>query len=156
MTLFLLKPSSSDLFLCFLDNTEFSDGETLSVTGTTSQANTVSATGASGVADAVGNGAIVSCESGVFYTGGYFIFKSAETLILEKYSNTPSYRIGVETAESIVTPEADNTLLDPAQGAYNYAAQGANRFKISLALTAKTTTATDPIESVADDNFFQV
>ena len=38
------------LMVQFLDNTEFSDGETLTVTGTTTQANTVSATGASGVA----------------------------------------------------------------------------------------------------------
>ena len=144
------------LMVQFLDNTEFSDGETLTVTGTTTQANTVSATGASGVADAVGNGAIVSCESGVFYTGGYFIFKSAETLILEKYSSTPSYRIGFETAETIVTPESDNTLLDPAQGAYNYAAQGATRYKIALNLSSKTFTATDEVEAASDANFYQL
>ena len=144
------------LMVQFLSATEFSDGETLTVPGTTIQANTVSATGSSGITDAVSNGAIVSCASGVFYVGGYFIFKDAETLILEKYSETPSYRIGFQSTESIVTSDGDNTLLDPAQGAYNYAAQGATRYKIILDLSAKTFTATDETEAAADANFYQL
>ena len=144
------------LMVQFLSDTEFQDGETLTVTGTTTQANTVSSTGASGLANSVGNGSIVSCSSGVFYVGGYFIFKDAETLILEKYSETPSYRIGFQTTESIVTSDSDSTLLDPAQGAYNYAAQGATRYKVILNLSAKTFSATDEVEAAADANFYQL
>ena len=134
------------LMFHYLNNNTFNDGETLTVEGTTSQANTVSSAGASGVTGATGNGAVVSIDSGVFYAGGFFVFKDAETLILEKYTNTPSYRVGIQITEAVVTSDGDGSLLDPAQGAYNYAAQGANRFKITLALAAKTTTATDPIE----------
>ena len=124
--------------------------------GTTVQANTVSTTGASGLSGAVTNGSIVSINTGVFYVGGYFVFKDAETLILEKYSDTPSYRVGLQVTESIITSDTDTSLLDPAQGAYNYAAQGANRYKIVLDLSAKTFTATDPVENAADENFFQL
>ena len=144
------------LMVQFLSATEFNDGETLTVPGTTIQANTVSSTGSSGITGAIGNGAIVSCSSGVFYVGGYFVFKDAETLILEKYSETPSYRIGFQTTESIVTSDSDNTLLDPAQGAYNYAAQGATRYKVALDLSAKAFTATDEVEAAADANFYQL
>ena len=144
------------LMVQFLSATEFNDGETLTVPGTTIQANTVSSTGSSGITGAIGNGAIVSCSSGVFYVGGYFVFKDAETLILEKYSETPSYRIGFQTTESIVSSDSDNTLLDPAQGAYNYAAQGATRYKVVLDLSAKAFTATDEVEAAADANFYQL
>ena len=144
------------LMFQYLNNNEFSDGETITVEGTTVQANTVSTTGASGLANAVANGSVVSINTGVFYVGGYFVFKDAETLILEKYSDTPSYRVGLQVTESIVTSDTDTSLLDPAQGAYNYAAQGANRYKIVLDLSAKTFTATDPVENAADENFFQL
>ena len=144
------------LMVQFLSATEFNDGETLTVPGTTIQANTVSSTGSSGITGAIGNGAIVSCSSGVFYVGGYFVFKDAETLILEKYSEIPSYRIGFQTTESIVSSDSDNTLLDPAQGAYNYAAQGATRYKVVLDLSAKAFTATDEVEAAADANFYQL
>jgi len=144
------------LMFQYLNNNEFSDGETITVEGTTVQANTVSTTGASGLANAVANGSVVSINTGVFYVGGYFVFKDAETLILEKYSDTPSYRVGLQVTESIITSDTDTSLLDPAQGAYNYAAQGANRYKIVLDLSAKTFTATDPVENAADENFFQL
>ena len=144
------------LMFQYLNNNEFSDGETITVEGTTVQANTVSTTGASGLANAVANGSVVSINTGVFYVGGYFVFKDAETLILEKYSDTPSYRVGLQVTESIVTSDTDTSLLDPAQGAYNYAAQGANRYKIVLDLSSKTFTATDPVENAADENFFQL
>ena len=144
------------LMFHYLNNNEFDNGETITVVGTTVQANTVSTTGASGIANAVSNGSVVSINSGVFYVGGFFLFKDAESLILEKYNNTPSYRIGLQVTESTVTADSDTSLLDPAQGAYNYAAQGANRYKVTVDLSTKTFTATDPVENAADDNFYQL
>mgnify|MGYP003324647161 CR=1 FL=1 len=84
------------LMFHYLNNNEFDDGETITVVGTTVQANTVSTTGASGIANAVSNGSVVSINSGVFYVGGFFLFKDSESLILEKYTSTPSYRIGLQ------------------------------------------------------------
>ena len=144
------------LLIKYLNANEFNNGETLTAEGTVNQANTVSSAGASGITTAQSNASVVSCSSGVFYVGGYFVFKSAESLILEKFSGTPSYRIGFQTTESIVTSDGDSTLLDPAQGAYNYAATGANRFKIEIDLSAKAFTASDSVEAAADDGFYQL
>ena len=144
------------LLIKYLNANEFNNGDTLTAEGTVKQANTVSSAGASGITTAQSNASVVSCSSGVFYVGGYFVFKSAESLILEKFSGTPSYRIGFQTTESIVTSDGDSTLLDPAQGAYNYAATGANRFKIEIDLSAKAFTASDSVEAAADDGFYQL
>ena len=43
-------------------------------------------------------------------------------LILEQYSNNPSYRVGLEVSESIITPEDDPSLNDNAAGTSNYSA----------------------------------
>ena len=144
------------LMFHYMNNNAFNNGETITVLGTATQANTVSSSGASGVETAEANGSVISINSGVFYVGGYFTFKDSESLVLEKYSSTPSYRVGIQITETIVDSDADSSLLDPAQGAYNYAAAGANRYKIALALSAKTYTATDPIEAAADQNFYQL
>jgi len=144
------------LMFHYLNNNTFADGETITVEGATVQANTVSSTGASGITGSAGVGAVTSINSGVFYVGGYFIFKDAETVILEKYSNTPSYRVGLQVTETTITSDGDASLLDPAQGAYNYAAAGANRYKVVADLSAKAFTATDPVEAAADENFYQL
>ena len=78
------------LMFHYLNNNTFDDGETVTVEGTTTQANTVSTTGASGISTASSNGSVVSINTGVFYVGGFFVFKDAESLILEKYSGTPA------------------------------------------------------------------
>ena len=81
----------------YLNANEFQDGETVTVEGTSTQASTVSTAGAAGISTgAQTNAAVVSCQSGVFYVGGYFVFKEAETIILEKFNSTPSYRVGFQ------------------------------------------------------------
>ena len=61
-----------------------------------------------------------------------------ETLVLDKYTNTPSYRVGLLVTESFVTPNDDASLNDNATGSSNANAPGAHRFKIQLTLTKKT------------------
>ena len=90
-----------------------------------------------------GKGSAVSIDTGVFYVQGNFINVTPETLILDKYTNTPSYRIGLTVSETVIDSGTDSTLLDNAQGSYNYAAPGADRLKYSLALAKKTLTSTD-------------
>ena len=74
-----------------------------------------------------GMGSIVSIERGVYYVNGFFVLVGAHSIILDKYSNTPSYRVGLNVEEKIVTPEEDATLLDNAQNSFNYAAPGSHR-----------------------------
>ena len=142
------------LMFHYLSGDTFDDGETIAA-GTV-QATVVSAAGPSGITGAVANGSVVSVDTGVFYVGGFFLFTSSNTIIMDAYSKTPSGRIGFEITESTKTSDDDPLLLDPASGTYNYAAPGAARYKIELALKNKPLTSTDPVLQLADENFIQL
>ena len=86
---------------------------------------------------AVGSTSIASISQGVFYVLGNFVQVNPQTVILDKYGNTPSRRIGLEITETIYDYANDNTLLDPAVGASNYQAPGADRYVISLQLSSR-------------------
>ena len=58
-------------------------------------------------------------EAGVYYINGFHVNVDSSTLVLDKYTNTPSYRIGLAVTESFVTPNDDTDLNDNAQGTSN-------------------------------------
>ena len=118
---------------------------TFSATAGSSQAELASATG-----PASRIGSAVHIQAGVYYIRGFFVNCSEETLVLDKYDRTPSYRVGFTVTETLVTPESDTTLLDNATGSSNFAAKGAHRLKISLSL-AKLARG-----STADSNFVEL
>lgn len=82
-----------------------------------------------------GYGVAATFKEGIVYARDHFIRVPAQTLILSKYSRFPSVRVGFDITESIVTEVDDSTLLDPASGAYNYAAPGAARLKLEVTLS---------------------
>jgi len=132
----------------------FSEGETLS--GTTAEGTAFTAVvGTSGTSlptssNATGKASAVKVEEGVYFINGFFVKNSEETLILDAYSSTPTFRVGFATTESFTTPEDDSSLNDNAQGTSNINAPGAHRFKIALTLSKKVLTATD------DENFVEI
>ena len=142
------------LMFHYLSGDSFEDGETIAAGAV--QATVVSAAGASGISGATSNGSVVSVDTGVFYVGGFFLFTPANTIVMEAYSKIPSGRVGLEITESTKTSDDDPLLLDPASGTYNYAAPGAARYKIELALKVKLLTSTDPVLQLADENFIQL
>ena len=85
-------------------------------------------------------GSSVSIEDGVYFIRGNFVNVSADTIILDPYSNTPSYRVGLNVLESIITAKEDTSLYDNARGFSNYAAPGADRLKITTTLAKKSLT----------------
>ncbi len=99
---------------------------------------TVTATIATGANNDVFHPAsIVSIDEGVYFIEGLFVRVAPQTIVLNPFSDLPSYRIGLEIDEQIVDElnvEMGDTLLDPA----NQNAPGAHRFRIVLTLTAKT------------------
>jgi hypothetical protein len=98
-----------------------------------------------------GKGSIATITLGVYYIKEHFVLVEPQTIILDKYTNTPSYRIGLLCEESIVTAEEDETLYDNAQNSFNYAAPGAHRYSITATLTKLTegsTADTDFIELI--------
>ena len=138
------------LIVKFISGTAFSAGSTIYLEGSVSTTATVAATSHTGGAS------VVSINRGVYFVNGFFVLCLAQTLVLEKYSNTPTYRIGLTTTESIVDSDSDTSLLDSASGTTNANAPGATRFKIELVLAKKQTTSTDPVAANADSNFIEL
>jgi len=89
-------------------------------------------------------------DSGVYFVRGYFVNVSTDTLVLDQYSNTPSYRVGLNISEEIINANQDSSLYDNAQGFSNFAAPGADRLKISLSLSKKSLT------DFNDENFIEL
>ena len=100
-----------------------------------------------GIATTLSSGAynlsiLFSVKKGIFYVNGQFVYTDDQSIVVDSVSNTSSWNLGFVVTESTVDSDSDFTLLDNAAGTYNYAAPGADRYKIDLVLTAKATTAT--------------
>lgn len=74
------------------------------------------------------------------YSIGNFVAVQPQTIIVQKYGNTPTKRIGLSISEYISDYVSDPSLLDPAVGATNYQAPGADRYTIKLILDTKDVT----------------
>ena len=85
-------------------------------------------------------GSAVSIAEGTYFVRGFFANVKKETIILDYYTNKPSYRIGLKIDELLVNAKDDDTLFDNAKGFANYAAPGADRLQINLSLTKKLLT----------------
>jgi len=107
--------------------------------------------------DSVGQGGLAHISAGVYYVNGSFVYVEKQSTPLTgvvsgsntKYAVTPNCHVLLKITESVVDHTTDETLLDNAQGAYNYAAPGADRLKIYLELTTLplgTTITNDYIE----------
>jgi hypothetical protein len=133
---------------------QFEDGEELvsnvSITygNTIIQAETPFASTISENASYIGSSA--SIANGVYFVRGYFVNVDAQTILLDEYSNTPSYRVGLRVDETIITAKDDDSLYDNAKGFSNYASPGADRLKINLVLTKKL------ISDIDDTNFIEL
>ena len=99
---------------------------------------------------ATGTGSAATIERGVYYVNGFFVLCDAQTIILDKYTNEPSYRVGLTIDEQKVTPEDTGyeSLLDNAQNSYNYAAPGAHRYFIDLVLTKIALNSTNDVNFI--------
>ena len=83
-----------------------------------------------------GKGSIVNIEQGVYFIAGTFVYVEAGSLILDKYTNTPSYIVGLSVTENLVSSDTSghSALVDNATGTPNFAAPGANRYTIETSL----------------------
>lgn len=101
-------------------------------------------------ADASGFGSMAHINSGIFYVDGYFVQVQEQSIVLDAYGVTPSYRIGLQIEDEIMDESGDANLLDPAQESFNYQAPGAHRYKFNLVLSKRTLTSPD------DSRFFEL
>ena len=100
--------------------------------------------------DALAIGSAASVSKSIYFIKGIFVNVDEQTIILDHYTNDPSYRVGLQINEEIITAKDDSSLYDNAKGFSNFAAPGADRFKISLILTKKS------ISDKNDTNFFEI
>ena len=119
----------------------FQDGEQLFASENVTYGNTTITAGTAFASlisqDATSIGSAAFIDNGVYFIRGTFVEVSKQTLILDYYTNTPSYRVGLKISETIVNAKDDSSLYDNAKGFSNFAAPGADRLKISLTLTKK-------------------
>ena len=93
--------------------------------------------------NATGAGSAAAIGAGVYFIRGTFVDVEAGKIILDPYTNTPSYRVGLTISEEIITAKENTSLYDNAKGFSNYAAPGADRLKISTTLSTKLLTDND-------------
>ena len=84
-----------------------------------------------------GYGSRVDIEDGVYFVSGCFTYVPKSSLVLTKYTNTPSFNVGLSVTEQIITSAEDVDLVDNAAGTPNVSAPGANRYQITCALIAE-------------------
>ena len=96
-------------------------------------------------------GSSASISDGVYFIRGYFVNVLKSTVILDQYTNSPSYKVGLSIQEEIVSAsKANSDLFDNAKGFANESAPGADRFKISTTLIKKD------LKDTSDQNFIEL
>lgn len=96
------------------------------------------------------SGSLAMLQAGIYYIKGYFVVVDKYNMVLDKYGNVPSYKVGLKYTEDVLTSDDDYTLNDNAIGAYNFNAPGANRYKIS------TTLVKVALDSTNNGNFVEL
>ena len=103
------------------------------------------------ISTSTATGSAAKIANGVYFIRGFFVTVDDQTVILDQYSNTPSYRIGLLIKEELVTASSsDEDLYDNARGFSNFAAPGADRLKLSTTLIKKSLT------DLNDENFIEL
>ncbi len=150
------------LVVTYLSGKQFSAGDViLSDSGTSAQIAPSDFTGYSTVASIaqgvfyIVNGysySDVQNDDGTYsrYSIGNFVSVQPQTIIVQKYGNTPTRRVGLTISEYITDYITDASLLDPAVGATNYQAPGADRYTITLTLDSL------PVTSGSDSGFIEL
>lgn len=103
------------------------------------------------ISNSTATGSAVKIEEGVYFIRGFFVDVFPQTVILDQYSNLPSYRVGLSIFEDIAVPsQANPDLFDNARGFSNFAAPGADRLRIVATLIKKS------LDDFNDENFVEL
>ena len=133
----------STIIVTYLSGGQFTDNDVIYDSTSNLRAQTI-ANGSTGLSS------VASIAQGVFYVNGVFVQVNPLTIVVEKYNNIPNKRVGLNITETIQDSIGDTSLLDPAIGASNYQAPGADRFQISLTLETRDLSFGD------DDSFIEL
>ena len=117
----------------------FADNETIVLRTRTGSSFIVAANTITSSSTGLGTRASVS--DGVIFHKGHFVRVGAQSHIVDKYSTSPSKKVGFQTVETLVNSNVDSSLTDNASGSTNFAAPGADRLKLLPTLASRVTGA---------------
>jgi hypothetical protein len=120
------------LYFTYISGVEFQDSEVLLDVAT----EIVQFTALDDPDNFTGTATAYSVEEGVFFVNQNFVYCEPQQIILTDTQEPITKKVGLNVSETIVTSNMDETLLDPAQGSFNFAAPGADRLAINLELVA--------------------
>ena len=118
-----IKYISSGNILQGIQYTKFADNEVLSYNNA-KFAKTIATN------STIYNSSIVHINQGSFYWDGYYVNLNNTSVVLDQYTNTGNYSVGIQFTPKFITAADDNTLTDNASGFNNCAAVGADRLQI--------------------------
>ena len=84
---------------------------------------------------AMGFATAVEVQEGIYFVNGFFVKNQKQLLVINKYYDKASAKVGFTIDEELVTPEEDASLYDNARGFSNATAPGAHRLSITLTLS---------------------
>lgn len=87
--------------------------------------------------NALGKGSAFRITEGVIFSKEHFVYFPEQEVILDRYSDNPTAKVGFNIIENIVDYTSDSTLLDPALESSNYSAPGADRLKLTAVLESR-------------------
>jgi hypothetical protein len=117
----------------------FTTGETLTVTSTDSSRNgdtflVHTGTTTNEQSKYHGKTHEIILEPGIIYARGHFIRTTRIHNLMDRWSKYNEKLVGFQLYEASQTSASDTSLLDPAQGSYNYNAPGADRMLMMVTL----------------------
>lgn len=111
-------------------NSNFQAGDDITIGATTLSIQTINT-----VANpAIGRASIIDVPQTETFTAGHFVFSPAQTLVIDKYTSTPTDTIVYVVTEDIVSASDDQALYDNAGSTPNLTSPGADRYRIRLTL----------------------
>lgn len=111
-------------------NSNFAAGDNITIGATTLSIQTINT-----VANpALGRASIIDVPQTETFTAGHFVFSPAQTLVLDKYTSTPTDTLVYVVTEDIVSANDDQALYDNAGSTPNLTSPGADRYRIRLTL----------------------
>ena len=136
------------------ESESFPDGEVLILEESLTYGNTTLNIGETiltlSLENATATGSAFGINEGVYFLRGVFVDVPTSLIILDPYNPKPSFRVGLDIIEEIVNANDDPSLYDNAKGFTNFAAPGADRFKITVKLTKKS------LNDFNDTNFVEL
>lgn len=129
------------LLVKYLSGVEFEDGDVFKIAGTSIEAKLVGS-------NSTGKASAASINDGIFYVDGFFVQVAKQNIVIDPYGQNANVKLGLEISDDVIDYLVDSTLLDPAQGSFNYQAPGADRYQFSLNLSTR------PLASSVDESKF--